>query len=231
VSTIYTDGTYLERNPTWHAEDAAWKADQILRMIGRHGLRPRSICEIGCGSGELLVHLSDSLGIGVDLHGYDVASDAYEIARPKSRRNLVFHHGDGVEDSGADFDLVLVIDVLEHVEDYIGFARRVAKLGTDKIFHIPLELSVQTVLRETPIRASRQRFGHLHYFTEETAIATIETAGMTVVDTAFTFTSLDLPAERRRRSLARIPRRVGFSLHPHLAVRLLGGASLLVLAR
>jgi SAM-dependent methyltransferase len=231
VSSIYSDGTYLERNPTWHAEDAAWKAEQILAMMRRHGLSPRSICEIGCGSGDLLVHLSDSLGLGVEIHGYDVAIDAYEIARPKSRRNLVFHLADAVEDSGADFDLVLVVDVLEHVEDYIGFARRVAKLGTDKIFHVPLEVSVQTVLRAAPIRTSRERFGHLHFFTEETARATIEAAGMTIVDTAFTFTSLDLPAERWRRIAARVPRRIGYALAPHLAVRILGGASLLVLAR
>jgi SAM-dependent methyltransferase len=231
VSSIYSDGTYLERNPTWHAEDAAWKAAQILAMVHRNGLAPRSVGEIGCGSGELLVHLSDSLGLGVELHGYDVAIDAYEIARPKSRRNLVFHHADAVEDSGADFDLVLVVDVLEHVEDYIGFARRVAKLGTDKIFHVPLEVSVQTVLRAEPIRMSRERFGHLHYFTEETVRATIEAAGMTIVDTAFTFTSLDLPAERWRRAAARLPRRIGYALAPHLAVRILGGASLLVLAR
>jgi SAM-dependent methyltransferase len=231
VSSIYSDGTYLERNPSWHAEDAAWKAEQIMAMLRRHGLAPRSVGEIGCGSGELLVHLSESLGIGVDLHGYDVAFDAYQIARPKSRRNLVFHHGDGIEDSAADFDLVLVVDVLEHVEDYIGFARRVAKLGTDKLFHIPLEVSVQTVLRTEPLRASRERFGHLHYFTEETACATIEAAGMTIVDAAFTFTSLDLPAERWRRRVARWPRRVGYAVAPHLAVRVLGGASLLVLAR
>src|SRR3954464_14726372 len=70
VSSIYADGTYLERNPTWHAEDAGWKAQQILAMLARHGLAPRSIGEIGCGSGELLVHLSESLPIGVDLHGW-----------------------------------------------------------------------------------------------------------------------------------------------------------------
>jgi SAM-dependent methyltransferase len=231
VSSIYTDGTYLERNPSWHAEDAAWKAEQIMAMVRRHGLAPRRVGEIGCGSGDLLAHLSEMLGIGVDFHGYDVALDAMEIARPKSRRNLMFHHGDGIEDSGADFDLVLVVDVLEHVEDCIGFARRVAKLGTDKIFHIPLEVSVQTVLRATPIQASRERWGHLHFFTEETALATIAAAGMTVVDSTFTFTSLDLPAERLRRRLARWPRRVGYALSPHLAVRVLGGASLLVLAR
>jgi SAM-dependent methyltransferase len=231
VSSIYDDGTYLDRNPSWHAEDAGWKAAQIMAMVRRHGLTPRSVGEIGCGSGELLVHLSESLGIGVELHGYDVAIDAYEIARPKSRRNLVFHHGDGIEDSAADFDLVLVIDVLEHVDDYLGFARRVAKLGSDKIFHIPLEVSVQTVMRATPLRASRERWGHVHFFTEETAVATLEAAGMTIVDTAFTFTSLDLPAERLRRKVARLPRRVGYALAPHLAVRVLGGASLLVLAR
>jgi SAM-dependent methyltransferase len=231
VSSIYDDGTYLARNPTWHAEDAVWKAGKVLGLLRDHDVAPRTVVEIGCGTGDLLVHLADSLGPSVTLTGFDIAPDAYELARRHERPNVSFRHADGLREPNADCDLVLVIDVLEHVEDYLGFARQVAKLGTDKVFHIPLELSVQTVLRGEPLHASRRRYGHLHYFTRETALATIEDAGMSVVAERFTFSSLEQDPERARRALARIPRRIGYRLHERLAVRVLGGASLLVLAR
>jgi SAM-dependent methyltransferase len=231
VSSIYRDGTYLAKNPTWHAEDSGWKANKILAMIRKHDLTPRAVGEIGCGSGEVLVHLREWLDPWVVFHGYDIANDAYDMARPKERDNLVFHCTDVLQDPTVRFDLLLVVDVLEHIEDYIGFLHKIKKKGDYKLFHIPLELSVQTVLRAAPIRHSREQFGHLHYFTEETAIATIESAGMTVLDREYTFTSVELAAQRWRRSLARGPRRLGFAINPRLAVRILGGASLLVLAR
>src|SRR6266700_3207908 len=31
--SLYLDGRYLIKNPTWHAEESAWKALQILRML------------------------------------------------------------------------------------------------------------------------------------------------------------------------------------------------------
>jgi tRNA G46 methylase TrmB len=54
---IYTEGEYLKNNPTWDVEDAPWKADLIFRMMQKHQIDPKTICEIGCGSGEILRHL------------------------------------------------------------------------------------------------------------------------------------------------------------------------------
>ncbi len=62
----------------------------------------------------------------------------------------------------------MAIDVFEHVEDYFGFLRKIK--GEYKIFHIPLDLSMQTVLRATPIIANRKTLGNVHYFTKEIAI-------------------------------------------------------------
>ena len=45
------------------------------------------------------------------------------------------------------FDLLLMLDVFEHVEDYIGLLRAVRSKAKQKLFHIPLDLSVQSVLR------------------------------------------------------------------------------------
>jgi len=44
----------------------------------------------------------------------------------------------------------MAIRLFEHVEDYLGFLRKMKTKATFKVFHIPLDLSVQTVLRMSP---------------------------------------------------------------------------------
>jgi len=34
MGSIYTDGTYLARNPAWRAADSAWKADRVCLLGG-----------------------------------------------------------------------------------------------------------------------------------------------------------------------------------------------------
>jgi hypothetical protein len=68
-------GEYLEYNPTWHAEDSAWKADQIYKLLKKNNIHPRMVAEIGCGAGAVLSDLSqkDGLGRGVRFKGYDIS--------------------------------------------------------------------------------------------------------------------------------------------------------------
>lgn len=49
---FYKQGEYLEHNPSWHVEDSAWKAKQIVEMLNRHDIHPRTIAEVGCGAGR-----------------------------------------------------------------------------------------------------------------------------------------------------------------------------------
>ena len=99
------------------------------------------------------------------------------------------------------------------------------------IFHIPLDLSVQTVLRSSPIIKARQSVGHIHYFTKETALETLKDTGYEIVDYFYTGGSLELPNRGWKANVLRFPRKLAFSVNKDLAVRLLGGYSLLVLAK
>ena len=88
---------------------------------------------------------------------------------------------------------------------------------------------MQTVLRENGILKRRNLYAHIHYFTKETALRTLEETGYTVRNYFYTPRMIDLPIDSLQRVL-KFPRRIGFALHPDLTVRLLGGFSLLVLA-
>jgi hypothetical protein len=99
-----------------------------------------------------------------------------------------------------------------------------------KIFHFPLDLSVQAVLRKRGLLKRRELYGHIHYFTKETALASVNEAGYELVDYFYTPRCLEL-AKDTIQKIARLPRMICFSIHQDLTVRILGGYSLLVLAR
>jgi hypothetical protein len=121
--------------------------------------------------------------------------------------------------------------VFEHVEDYLGFLRQMRPIAEFKVFHIPLDLSVQTVLRGAPLRRVREIVGHLHYFTKETALASLVHAGYSVMDFRYTAHALELPNRGWKAAVGRWPRKALSALNPDLNVRIMGGYSLLVLAQ
>jgi cyclopropane fatty-acyl-phospholipid synthase-like methyltransferase len=231
TKTIYEDGTYFNNNPTWHEEDSPWKAKQIEMMLKKNNIDPLTICEVGCGAGEILNCLVNTSNTNIVFSGYEISPQAFKICKKKEKENLHFFLKDLLDESNTSFDVVMAIDVFEHIEDYLGFLRRLRTKGKYKILHIPLDLSVQTVLRSYPILDKRASWGHLHYFTKETALASLKDTGYEVVDYVYTKCSLELPNLDWKASLLKFPRKLFFFIHQDLAVRILGGFSLLVLAK
>lgn len=229
IGSRYLDGSYLEKHAGWHAEDAPWKAAHVLRMVRRHGLRPARVADVGCGAGEVLARLQDALP-GSMLTGFDVSPDAIALAAPRATARLAFCQDDVTQWDGDPFDLLLALDVFEHVPDYLGFLRALRGVSRSFIFHIPLELSAKNVLRSGALAASLDLYGHLHYFTRSTALDALRYAGFAVVDWFYTASGLELASRTFGNKVLRIPRRVLFAVAPELCVRLLGGYSLLVLA-
>ncbi len=76
----------------------------------------------------------------------------------------------------------------------------------------------------------RDLHAHIHYFTKETALQVLKDVGYEVLDYFYTPRSIDLGSELIQRILS-LPRRLFFTIHEDLAVRTLGGFSLLVLVR
>lgn len=233
MADIYTSGAYLDRNPTWHEEDSAWKARQIVDLIERHALDPARVVEVGCGAGGVLHRVAEAIDHGrTTFDGYDIAPRAVERAKTLAPQRCSFHCGDPLAEPPTEpYDLLLAIDVFEHVPDYMGFLRRCQQAARRKIYHIPLDMTVSAVLRERFDQA-RSEIGHLHYFTPRTAIATLEDTGHRVIDQVFTAGALDLfrthPSVKR--AVANVPRWLLSKVSVPLATRLLGGWSLLVLA-
>jgi cyclopropane fatty-acyl-phospholipid synthase-like methyltransferase len=231
MKNIYDDGTYLNNNPSWHEDDSAWKAKQIVKIIEKNNLNPERICEVGCGAGEILNQLSMQYADDKEYIGYEISAHAIKLCTKKQKPNLKFKLRDILEDGDVYFDILMAIDVFEHVEDYFTFLRKLKDKAEYKIFHIPLDLSVQTVFRASPILKKRYEIGHIHYFTKDTALETLKDTGYQVKDFFYTSGSIELPNRGLSANLLKLPRKWAYLINRDLAVRFFGGFSLLVLAK
>jgi cyclopropane fatty-acyl-phospholipid synthase-like methyltransferase len=228
--SLYLDGKYLLKNPAWHVEESAWKAKEILRMLRRNHVSPSTVCEVGCGAGEVLAQLQQKLGSEPTFCGFDVSPQAIELAKSRANEKLHFCLSDLSDVKGSYFELVLVLDVIEHLQDYFRFLCELRDKGRYKIFHIPLDLSVQTVLRKHALLKRRDMYGHLHFFTKETALEVLRDTGYEILDWFYTPRANCVGAAATQR-LLKLPRKLLFAFHEDVAARVLGGYSLLVLAR
>lgn len=226
----YRGHDYLAANPTWDAADSPWKAALVMRLLARHGLRPASVVDVGCGAGAVLAQLRRALP-DAKLTGYDLAPDAGRFWASHSGSGISFFIGDFLTATREVYDLALLLDVIEHLPDPFDFLARVRARARQFVFHIPLDLSAVSVLRETPLLHVRRKVGHLHYFTKSLALELLAETGYEVVDWSFTGASLSAPARTFRTRLAALPRRIAALLGRERAARLLGGETLLVLAR
>lgn len=227
--SIYSDGSYRDNNPDWHAVDSRWKARLIASMLTRNSVEFGSCVEVGCGAGRILAHLA-GLMPGKAYTGYDVSPDAAALWRSSQQAPVSYHLADFRSTTDA-YDLLLLIDVFEHVEDYMGFLRSLSRRARWYVFHIPLELQVSAILRDRQIH-SRQQVGHLHYFSRATALATLADTGYRTVSDEYTHLSQETQEGRRTVTrLANVVRTGLQSVSTDLAAKLLGGYSLLVLCQ
>jgi SAM-dependent methyltransferase len=227
----YVNGEYLEKNPGWHMEESSWKATQIDCMLKRQHLAPRTICEVGCGVGEVLKELQTRLPEDSTLWGYDISPQAIALCAAKANERLHFKLADIQQERDVFFELLLVLDVIEHLEDSFSFLRDLQSKGQYKIFHIPLDISVQTVLRPNGLLHTRNIYGHIQYYSKEIALRTLRDTGYKVIDYFYTRRAVEIPTKHFQKKMLQWPRKLLFGINQDLAARLLGGFSLLVLAR
>jgi len=231
-SDIYIDGTYLKNNPDWGIKDAAWKAGIISQLLKKNNITPKEIIEVGCGAGGILNALSRDLGQNVKLTGYDISPQAIAIAKKLETENLNFYNEEITQDKNIHADLLLMIDVLEHVDDYYNFLGDMRHKSEYFIFHIPLDLACRTILKPHVLMQQRNAVGHIHYFTKEMVLWALKDKGYSVVDWIYTKPVIDVyPPDNFKRQIKKKLRNLSFSIHKDLSAKLWGGYSMMILAK
>ena len=226
----YTSGEYYEHNPSWDLEDSPWKASRVQALMVAHGIRPGTLAEVGCGAGAVLAALRPVLP-ETELFGFDIAPAAASFWERHAPARIHFELGDFFEVSQRYYDIVLVLDVLEHLANPFDFLARLSRHAPYFVFHFPLDLSASSVLRESPLLHVRDKVGHLHYFTKGLALALLEECGYAVVDWQYTGAAFSAPQRTWKTRLCGLARGLAYAMNKDFGVRLLGGETLMVLAK
>ena len=227
---MYNNGVYLKNNSNWGASDAPVKSKWIHRIIQKNQLSFQSVAEVGTGSGAILTELSHLLPGVKEWTGYDISAQAIEIAKKAETNNLSFYHEDFIQLSTFS-DCLLIIDVIEHVENYYEFLLKLRKRAAYYIFHIPLDLSCRTLLKPHILKQQRSSVGHIHYFSRDMVLWMLEDTGYTIADWFYTKPLLDIePQQSVKNKIKKVLRNGAFAISKHRSADVLGGYSMMILA-
>lgn len=123
-------------------EDAHWwfsgRREILLSQIRSHRPEAKVIAEIGCGTGGNLKFLHDN---GYRVIGTDIDPLAVDFARKRVRGDIYLgDYADTFTNEWENIDIIILADVLEHIEDDALFFRRMTELvhpGTLIIITVP----------------------------------------------------------------------------------------------
>lgn len=229
---IYVNGEYFSNNPEWDVADASWKTDVIVNLLKRNKLNPKQVIEVGCGAGENLVKLLKKDNGIEKLTGYDISPQAINLAATKATDKISFFNEDITNKESIKSDLMLVIDVVEHVDDYYGFLRKLKTKSDWFVFHIPLDLSCRTVMKPHVLLQQRQSVGHIHYYTKEMVEWALKDTGYEIIDWVYTKPVVDVqPADSVKRFVKKILRNISFAINKDWSAKRWGGYSMMILAK
>ena len=234
----YSSGDYTKKNHTYHIEDSEFKWKNFVKILKQSKFNleeVNSVSDIGCGSGQILIHANNSNLFKKQcvFDGYDINPDAIDAAK-KNSSNLNFLNEDFVNLKEIKRNLIIAADVFEHVQDTYKFLKKLKDKGDFFLFNIPLEISLFSMIRKKNIfKHSFENVGHLHFYTKRTALLTLENIGFKILNSNLVNNRFEeFKKNKKLHSLIiNIPQYILEKLGKNLACSIIGGYSLVVLAK
>ena len=174
MAAIYNDQSYIANNPELHREDSAFKFEQIEKLLEHVQIHANKIkiLDVGGGAGVIGGMVADYFkreGIDVELVALDLSTQMLAIqcqCNPQIVRSWNCSVLDCPEEG---FDLVLMIDVIEHIPEKDIVAERLNEIGNNIIYNIPIQINVVDLLRNAVNRGryypeQTRLIGHVHFF-------------------------------------------------------------------
>lgn len=124
-AALYDELHRVEQTHWWFRARRRIVWSLVERYAGGDSGQRLKICELGCGTGGNLLDVVDRH----DVVGVECAPEALAYARRSlGDRVICGRLPDGVDLPAASFDVVLLTDVLEHIEDDAASARTALRL-------------------------------------------------------------------------------------------------------
>lgn len=123
MSNDYTIADHEFRDDDAYAHGKYQLTARWLASIGAHG----TLLNIGCGAGQFN---GIAVALGFDVHGFEPDSRAYALAAARSSSDGCDVQQLGIEAIPGQHvaDVVVLHDVLEHIEDEVSVVERLAAL-------------------------------------------------------------------------------------------------------
>jgi SAM-dependent methyltransferase len=162
----------------WRALGAVGKADHVIALCERAGVRPASTLDVGCGDGALLCELHRR-GFGGRLSGVEITQAAVAIARGRAEIDAVaLYDGVHLPMLGGAHDLGILSHVLEHVPDPPALLAEVARACRAVLVEVPLEANLSA--RRGHKREHAAEVGHLQRLDRSAAREIVTRAGLSI---------------------------------------------------
>lgn len=171
----FNEQTYIANNPTLALEDVEYKFYYIQQLLQKIEVSNNkvTILDVGGGGGFLGRMICDYFfkqGKSIEFHILDVSQKMIEVQK-NNNPYVSKSHNCYLEDLNVDtkFDLVLMIDVIEHIPNKDEASSMLQKISKYTIYNIPTEVNLIDVLRNLYMKnkyfkLQTETLGHLHFF-------------------------------------------------------------------
>ncbi len=108
--------------------------DMIMGLPGVKGRRPLKVLDFGCGYGFFLKALVNRLNGQAEIHGIELDKDVCQKARNNLNTDRVYSvdlTGDAHTVPQNYFDVITMLDVLEHLHDPRSYLKKLASCAND----------------------------------------------------------------------------------------------------
>lgn len=144
--------------------------EDIVRQVS--ALNVHSVLDVGCGSGENLAALATA--DRYELSGVDVSNEGIELARKRVASARLLKVLDVEREALPErFDLVMSIQVVEHIVDDMAALRNIAAMARRYVFISTLAGTM---------RASEVLTGHVRNYSAVELRRKLEVVGLRVID-------------------------------------------------
>ena len=161
--------------------------------------------------------------------GYELSPDVQHLIEQREKITNLNFYNENLFEQDKRYNLVVCLDVFEHVEDYYGFLKSLKNTGDKFIFNIPLDMNVVKILT-SGIEYAREEVGHLHYFSQYTAVETLKDCGYKIRSANLSVAFLKLTPRNIRQAVILPIRLLSLLFGKNFSAKFFGGISLVVYA-
>lgn len=185
----YINGSYRKKHPDWHFKEAANKCIDLqpsfISFLKYRQPKHIKVADIGAGAGGVLHETTTWLKsidneLSIEPIAFEISPAAVSIAKERfpdlDMRKMAF------EDCDENFDLVLFVDVLEHLENPWAMLRQARQKSKFMIVRQPLLENFST-FRHSNYAYQRQHWGHITYFNYDSFLDMASACGWEALDT------------------------------------------------